>query len=135
LKFIMPRFVLLFHECPAETNRESHWDLMLESEGILRTWALAENPAQEFVAGEGIVAKQLPDHRLAYLDYEGPISNDRGSVSRVEAGQYELRSESAHEIVLELSSKLLHGLWRLSRTALAEPDHWLLSRILNSRAT
>jgi len=32
----------------------------------------------------------LPDHRNAYLEYEGPISGDRGHVSRVETGTYTL---------------------------------------------
>lgn len=32
------------------------------------------------------------EHRRLYLDYEGPISGDRGSVRRVDAGTYERRS-------------------------------------------
>ena len=39
---------------------------------------------------------KLPPHRLHYLDYEGPISGDRGEVRRVDRGEYEaLRDEEA----------------------------------------
>src|SRR4051794_23553598 len=65
--FSMPRFVLLRHETPAGSERPTHFDLMLEHNGVLRTWALSGLPA----AGEPLLAEQLPDHRLAYLDYEG----------------------------------------------------------------
>ena len=32
-------------------------------------------------------ATRLPDHRVAYLTHEGPISGDRGSVTRLRSGQ------------------------------------------------
>ena len=60
---------------------------MLESDGVLRTWALAEMP--RIVARRPIDAEGLADHRLAYLDYEGPVSGERGSVGRVDAGTFE----------------------------------------------
>ena len=82
----MPRFVILRHEGRDPEQPSVHWDLMLESGGILRTWALAALPA----AGEPITAEQLPDHRLHYLDYEGPLSGNRGSVTRWDHGSFEL---------------------------------------------
>ena len=39
-------------------------------------------------------AEVLPDHRLAYLDYEGPISGDRGSVTRWDRGTYDVEHQS-----------------------------------------
>ena len=57
---------------------------MLEHEGQLITWALPAFPEPDAV----VVAIRLPDHRLAYLDYEGPVSRDRGHVRRVEEGSY-----------------------------------------------
>ena len=59
---------------------------MLEQDGVLRTWALAEEPA----AQAEIAAEALGDHRLDYLEYEGPVSGDRGSVSRWDEGEYEM---------------------------------------------
>lgn len=73
------RFVVLEHRWNGV-----HWDFMLEHGESLRTWALDE----PIVAGAESPARALPDHRLAYLDYEGPISGDRGSVARVDRGVY-----------------------------------------------
>lgn len=73
------RFVVLEHRWNGV-----HWDFMLEYDGTLRTWAL-DAP---IVAGEESPARALPDHRIAYLEYEGPISGDRGSVSRLDEGVY-----------------------------------------------
>ena len=58
----MPRFVILEHDHP-----ERHWDLMLEANGVLRTWRLHAAPE----LGNTVVATPSFDHRLAYLDYEG----------------------------------------------------------------
>lgn len=75
----MPRFVLLEHDHPV-----LHWDLMLECGDTLRTWRLDRVPTVTAT----IPADPLPDHRLAYLDYEGPVSGARGTVKRVDAGEF-----------------------------------------------
>jgi hypothetical protein len=80
----MPRFVILQHVAPPASERGTHYDLMLEQAGKLLTWAIVEQPRP----GLHTTATQLPDHRLAYLDYEGPISGNRGAVTRVAAGEY-----------------------------------------------
>jgi hypothetical protein len=100
----MPRFVLLRHECPPTLGKPSHWDLMLERDGALLTWSLPELPdawrsndlAPEAprVADEPITATRLADHRIAYLDYEGPISGDRGAVTCQDRGEYEVLSDA-----------------------------------------
>src|SRR5690348_2558350 len=81
----MPRFVVLLHETPAGYARRNHFDLMLESNGVLLTWAIPELPTTD----GSVAAERLPDHRLMYLDYEGPVSRDRGSVQRVDGGEFE----------------------------------------------
>lgn len=73
------RFVILKHDHPF-----LHWDLMLERDGTLATWRLLHEP----VLQTWLPAERLPDHRIAYLDYEGPVSGDRGVVSRVISGSY-----------------------------------------------
>jgi len=107
----MPRFVVLRHETPSGYPRETHLDLMLEQNGALRTWAVEGIPT----LGESVVAEQLADHRLAYLEYEGEITGDRGRVSRVEAGEYELATESETEITAQLNGEKLRGMLRLTR--------------------
>lgn len=76
----MARFVILEHQWNGV-----HWDLMLEQDGVLRTWALDES----IVEGRDLAARALADHRLHYLDYEGAISGGRGSVRRWDFGTYQ----------------------------------------------
>ncbi len=76
----MPRFVILQHDHPY-----LHWDLMLQSGEVLRTWRLEKPPSS---GNEAIAAIALGDHRLMYLDYEGPVSGGRGAVARWDQGTY-----------------------------------------------
>jgi hypothetical protein len=103
----MPRFVVLEHE----GLRGRHWDFMLQWGDALRTWALTEPPAM----GRAIRAEPLADHRLAYLDYEGPISGGRGAVKRWDQGTYELLAETADSLELRLNGQRIAGRAQLSR--------------------
>ena len=58
---------------------------MIEDNGHLRTWAI-DTP---LIAAADLPARALPDHRLDYLTYEGPISGGRGRVRRVDSGTFE----------------------------------------------
>jgi hypothetical protein len=97
----MPRFVILQHE----TDAGSHYDLMLEVGGVLKTWSLSEPPE----ADREVACRSLPDHRLAYLDYEGPISGGRGSVKRWDQGTYQREEPIAAEWVVELFGDRMVG--------------------------
>lgn len=101
----MPRYVILQHEMPTSVRGSVHWDLMLETAGVLRTWALTSEPAR----GVEIAANALPDHRLDYLHYEGPISGNRGTVHRWDEGQFGVLHELADELSIELKGKRLSG--------------------------
>jgi hypothetical protein len=114
----MPRYVILHHRCPAGYERPTHWDLMLECEGVLLTWALPERPAQ----GKTIDAEKLAEHRLDYLEYEGPISAGRGEVSRWDWGQYELVEQSESGMIA-----ILDGRQGLARATLEQTDDQLQS--------
>jgi DNA polymerase Ligase (LigD) len=109
----MPRYVVLRHELPAASGRGVHWDLMLESEGVLRTWALDQEPAMAGVT----TARQLADHRLAYLTYEGEISGERGSVTRWDAGEYSMRKTSPDHLSVRLRGGRLECVVSLQRQA------------------
>jgi hypothetical protein len=117
----MPRFVVLLHELPAGDGRKTHWDFMLECGGVLKTWALAEEPQVR----REIAAEQLPDHRLAYLDYEGPVSGNRGVVSQFDAGSYSEVSMDAAEIAVQLDGRRLKGMARLQQSA--SDQRWIFS--------
>lgn len=115
------RYVILRHEGSAEFKPGVHWDLMLEAGSMLRTWALAKLPGEvsdaERETGQEIAAEQLPDHRLAYLSYEGQISGNRGTVERCDSGKYELISGHADELVFLLEGQLFNGRVTMRRGA------------------
>jgi hypothetical protein len=109
----MPRYVILFHELPADSDRASHWDLMLEWEGKLRTWALPCEPAQPL----DCQAERLADHRPLYLEYEGPIAGDRGRVTRWDEGFYTVERASANEneCMIALAGRRLNARVQLTK--------------------
>ncbi len=106
----MPRFVVLLHETPPGYVRGTHFDLMLESSGVLHTWAMEKLPS----AAESVLAEQLPDHRLHYLDFEGSVEGGRGSVRRVDVGEYALVESAGSAMKLLMRGKLLLGVLTLA---------------------
>ena len=118
----MPRFVVLQHEMPPGHPRTTHYDLMLEHDGVLRTWAMENVPS----AGETIVAERLADHRLAYLEYEGEVSGNRGRVSRVAEGDYRIIEETEGAIVVQIQGAKRNGTLRLVRD-MTETHRWRVS--------
>jgi len=118
----MPRFVVLLHETPVGHTRATHFDLMLEENGVLRTWAVENMPK----TGEVVSAEKLPDHRLHYLDYEGDVSGNRGHVSRVDSGMYDLVEDQPTAIIASLRGEKLRGTIALSQDE-TEPHRWRVS--------
>ena len=107
----MPRFAILEHQQPPKT----HWDFFLESGGVLRAWKLDE-PLRADVA---LSCQSAPDHRLVYLDYEGPLTDQRGWVIRWDWGTYQLDLETPTELLLAMDGQRLRGtvrIWRHSPT-------------------
>jgi hypothetical protein len=109
----MPRFVILRHETPPGYERPTHFDLMLEWGEALRTWALPAFPQ----VGESIGAEELAPHRREYLDYQGEVSADRGTVTQAAAGEYELIESASVLVYLKLSSPELSGTLRMDRSS------------------
>jgi DNA polymerase Ligase (LigD) len=118
----MPRYVILLHELPPGHERATHWDLMLECGGSLRTWALDREPSETLECD----ARQLADHRLAYLEHEGPVSGGRGHVTRWDEGVYQIEAESAGTVIVALRGRRLDARVRLTRTD-AESHLWNVS--------
>jgi hypothetical protein len=135
----MPQFVLLYHECPPDYERPSHWDLMLEAGEKLRTWALAQLPRDwhaarsrtaetqpacpPVAAGNTVAAEPLGDHRLAYLHEEGPLSRNRGAVGRIDGGTYNTSAESSEIWELTLWGAVVRGRIQLR----LESPQWTLT--------
>lgn len=119
------RFVLLLHETPDGYRERTHWDWMFESENALITWATppllpvleirqrTDPPLESFECP----VQRLPDHRIAYLDYEGPVSRNRGSVTRLDSGIYMIDFQDQESVPnrYRVRGTLLHGLVSIDR--------------------
>lgn len=131
----MPRFVLLYHECPSGYEKPSHWDFMLEVGEVLWTWELRELPAEwqsslaDVVISQNsmVTARRLADHRLAYLEYEGPLTNDRGHVTRIAGGEYTFLENTVQQIIASMTGDLKTTI-KLAETI--DSGHWTLT-VLN----
>ena len=88
---------------------------MLEANGTLKTWTIRTDDLSK---GQRVTQKD--DHRLRYLDYEGPVSDERGKVQRVATGTYEVGAWTADRILVRLSGDRSLLLERVSG------DEWTL---------
>lgn len=114
--FVPPvRFVLLIHDHPFV-----HWDLLVQRGEVLRSWRLLESPERWRSAAQSVdlSAELIADHRLLYLDYEGPVSRERGRVVRWDHGQAEWLSDGDSSVRLRLDGESLVGELMLDREAL-----------------
>ena len=77
------RTVQLLHELPDGT---SHVDWMIARDRAGREPLISFRlpwRIDELKPGQRMAAERIADHRPAYLDYEGPVSDERGSVRRL----------------------------------------------------
>lgn len=97
------RFAVLRHEGVAEP----HFDLLFEifPGSVLAAWRSACWPIDS-----PIPLTRLDDHRRIYLDYQGPISGNRGWVRRVAAGTCRLRQSPSQWLVEFVGSPALSDL-------------------------
>ena len=115
------RFVVLRHDLP---DGGRHFDFMLAQGESLATWQCPRPP--EDATAEPMGVRRITDHRCVYLDYEGPISGNRGEVARHDVGHYQVLCWSETEIVVRLSGGRLAGIVRLTRQA-DDPQSWSLA--------
>jgi hypothetical protein len=110
----MLRFVVLHHHL---SSSDAHYDLMLETEaGTDREQKALRTLATETDAfpGNGTRLRELPPHRRHYLDYEGEISDNRGTVQRADAGTWELDADEDGDLWLRLRGNRLSGRYRIT---------------------
>ncbi len=101
----MPRFVILRHQPGPRSTRDLHWDLMFECGDTLRTFASLSEPH----FGTPLAVQAIADHRLEYLNYEGPVSAERGQVSRWDLGEFDVLSESPTRWVIDARGQRWQG--------------------------
>ena len=111
--------------------RNLHFDLRLEMDGVLRSWAVPKGPTYD--QAEKRLAVKVEDHPLEYGDFEGviPAGNygaggvivwDRGEWVPLEPWREGLEKG---KLLFELKGDKLHGKWTLVKIKKSEPD-WLL---------
>lgn len=103
-------YVLLHHRI----SDKEHWDLCLDLGEVLATWQVLSDPRiRPDKTASGWPARRIADHRRAYLDYEGPISGDRGEVRRVDRGTWTPIEQGPTGWVVHLAGEILRGVYRL----------------------
>ena len=124
------RFVVQKHAA-----RRLHYDLRLEMDGVLKSWAVTRGPS--LVPGEKRLAVHVEDHPLDYRDFEGVIPAGQygaGEVIVWDKGVW-IPEGDPHKgyakghLDFELRGKKLGGRWhlvRMARKPREKHDNWLL---------
>lgn len=112
--------VFLRHELPDGTSHID-WLIAPDAEGVpsdarvLVSWRMTEVAARALLepAGEAFefVTVRMADHRYRYLDYEGPVSGDRGKVDRLAVGGVVVFEDGPERFRCLLA---MGGVWRLT---------------------
>ena len=134
------RFVVQEHKA-----KRIHYDFRLEIGGVLKSWAVPKGPSLD--PADKRLAVMVPDHDLAYADYEGIIpegSYGAGPVVIWDNGEFVLigttRSEDAlleGKLTFELNGGILKGAFTLARMkglANGTGKEWLLMKKKDAHA-
>ncbi|MDQ1280589.1 MAG: hypothetical protein QG670_1852 [Thermoproteota archaeon] len=103
-----------------------HWDLRLEMDGILKSWAVPKEPPKE--AGLRRLAVPVEDHPIEYASFHGVISEGQygaGEVKLWDKGTYEPVSVKEDKIVFNLNGEKLKGEYCLVKTNFQGKESWL----------
>jgi DNA ligase D-like protein (predicted 3'-phosphoesterase) len=102
-----------------------HWDLRLEMEGTLKSWAVPKEPPTE--KGVKRLAVKVEDHPLDYANFAGTIPEGEYGAGKVEIwdkGTYKLVDKKPNKIIFEIEGERLKGIYCLLR--FKEDKNWLL---------
>jgi bifunctional non-homologous end joining protein LigD len=121
-----PVFVIQRHDA-----RRLHYDLRLERDGALASWAVPKG--LPFRAGERHLAVHVEDHPLDYGSFEGEIPRGEygaGTVEIWDRGTYELLEEKRDGgLTFRLDGERAQGVWTLVPAHLdGKEQNWLLLR-------
>ena len=117
-------FVVQQHQATAR-----HFDLRLEVDGVMRSWAVPKGPSLDPAVKR--LAVQVPDHAIDYNAFEG--TTEGGGVIVWDRGQYERAGRvpwpqaiARGHSVFVLQGVKLRGGFALQRTRAGEKPQWLL---------
>jgi bifunctional non-homologous end joining protein LigD len=115
--------------------RRLHYDLRLEMDGVLKSWAVPKGPSVRPEVKR--LAVHVEDHPLEYADFEGVIPKDNygaGAVIVWDHGRYrsakpeDPRAQLARGLVeVDFRGHKLRGRWTLARMS-GKGKEWLLIR-------
>jgi DNA ligase D-like protein (predicted 3'-phosphoesterase) len=117
-------FVVQEHQATAH-----HFDVRLEVEGVMRSWAVPKGPSMDPAVKR--LAVQVDDHTLAHNDFEGRAGNgaviiwDRGAYEHGGRVPWPEALERGHAVFVLHGGKLCGG-FALQRTRAGEKPQWLL---------
>ncbi|HEX5963835.1 MAG TPA: DNA ligase D [Gemmatimonadales bacterium] len=111
--------------------RRLHFDLRLEMDGVLRSWAVPKGPSYD--TGDKRLAVLVEDHPLEYGDFEGLIPEGNygaGAVIVWDRGRWlpvedPVAGLAKGKLLFELRGHKLHGLWTLVKLKKGDKE-WLL---------
>lgn len=109
--------------------RAHHYDLRLEVDGVMRSWAVPKEPSMDPAVKR--MAIQVEDHSMEHNDFEGETGG--GRVKTWDRGTYEQGGrvpwpealERGHAVFV-LHGERLEGGFALQRTRGGEKPQWLL---------
>ncbi len=111
--------------------RRLHFDLRLEMDGVLRSWAVPKGPSYDMA--DKRLAVMVEDHPLEYGDFEGLIPEGNygaGAVIVWDRGRWipvedPVAGLAKGKLLFELRGLKLHGLWTLVKLKKGDKE-WLL---------
>jgi bifunctional non-homologous end joining protein LigD len=121
------RFVVHEHHA-----RRLHWDLRLERDGTLASWAIPNGIPDD--PKHNRKAIHVEDHPLSYIEFEGTIPDGHygaGKVSVWDRGTYACEKWEARKLVVVFHGERLRGRYSLFQTGGAEKD-WMIHRMGSS---
>ena len=101
-----------------------HFDLRLEMDGVLKSWAIPKEPPT--VSNVKRLAVQVEDHPIEYANFEGTIPEGEygaGTVEIWDSGTYKIIDKKENKLVIEIKGKKLKGFFVLVR--FKEKKNWL----------
>jgi bifunctional non-homologous end joining protein LigD len=104
-----------------------HWDLRLERDGVLVSWAVPKGIPPD--PRQNHLAVHTEDHPLEYLDFEGDIPHGEygAGVMRIwDRGTYEAEKFHDDEVILTFAGERVHGRYALFQT---KGDNWMIHRM------
>ena len=106
--------------------RNLHYDLRLEIDGVLRSWAVPKEPPTE--AGVKRLAIATEDHPLSYAHFEGTIPEGQygaGDIKIWDKGGFAPEKITDNEILFRVAGNKMKGHFVLIKTKFGKGDGWL----------